>query len=708
MNVKVPRFKIGQPESLTTSEYLEHTASRIVRLRRMLLLFGPAFGIAAALMLVNAETPLYRSTGLVKLTTNPVSLQRVARLRKRAYNDEVVLFSTLPFREALLRELPEDQRSKLLVVKKRGDLATRKLASARTGLLRLNHGLEIHLVQGSSLIAIEDQNEDPQLAASIVTAAIRVAQSTDFEVAENRVQRVKPMLQQRLSTLQEQIQTLEEQLSPQMLNTSSDAPANAPAKISALTTKHREIGAHNSDEQTAESDLVSREDVTLLSVLDRGKTQADLELAFATARANLASTVKPEELPASHPGDPTLTRVMTELATSRSQYEALSATLGENNPELKQSLARTTELQRQLNHMEQNRVQMDRMAKNAAKTQSGLVGAAARSQQEQVERTLKSRRNNALIQINLAVDSILYRDLSRMIESLPFKGGLNESTIEVVDSPEVATTAESRHWRMRALKGMLEGLILSLFAVLFLWSKTSRIFTIKKLETKTGLPVLATLGIVNPSDWRKEVEEELAQIEVLMSSDADPSRHRVILLTSALPREGKTTVASNLAALLARRGRTVLLIDANFHRAEIHRVWHLPAAGGLSNLLEGKAELQELVKTVTLCDPLDAPATLDILTSGPRPLRTFDLLSSDLMKDLLQHARHTYQYVIIDSPSGSRVNEFANLASSMDTVLIVARYGSVMLKQIIKSEQALFRIGYTASGVIVNGIPGKR
>jgi capsular exopolysaccharide synthesis family protein len=171
---------------------------------------------------------------------------------------------------------------------------------------------------------------------------------------------------------------------------------------------------------------------------------------------------------------------------------------------------------------------------------------------------------------------------------------------------------------------------------------------------------------------------------------------RVILLTSATPAEGKTTVAINFACVLAQRDIRVLLIDADLRRPTIHHRFGLNGKLGLTSVLTGNATLEQAVQTIP-----ELP-NLDTLASGPVPPFPAEMLGSDAMRKLLDEARARYTHVVMDSPPLLSATDSVVLARDTDAVVLLVRYGKSGKHAIRRARDLLLRAGAHISGIALN------
>ncbi len=170
---------------------------------------------------------------------------------------------------------------------------------------------------------------------------------------------------------------------------------------------------------------------------------------------------------------------------------------------------------------------------------------------------------------------------------------------------------------------------------------------------------------------------------------------QTILVTSCFPQEGKSTVASNLAAFFASRGERVLLIDADLKKPMVHRMFKVPRSPGLSDVLAGQATPNEAIVSGGL-------ENLDLLPVGTATPSPINLLDSQAMSDLLGDMRLNYGTIILDSAPCYGMADSLVLANKVDGVCIVVRIGSTPMEVLHKASDKLRFVGANILGVVYN------
>ena len=173
---------------------------------------------------------------------------------------------------------------------------------------------------------------------------------------------------------------------------------------------------------------------------------------------------------------------------------------------------------------------------------------------------------------------------------------------------------------------------------------------------------------------------------------------KILMVTSALPQEGKTTTSVNLAIVLAQQGARVLLIEADMRRAGISNLLHLNSEIGLSTILSQP----------DIPDPVDAMRSvadvpnLKVLPAGPVALHPSEMLSSPRMRDLLQSLEPEFDHIIIDTPPVLSVTDACLLSALADSTVFVIRAGVTSRAALRRAYEMLAHVDARIMGVILN------
>jgi len=171
---------------------------------------------------------------------------------------------------------------------------------------------------------------------------------------------------------------------------------------------------------------------------------------------------------------------------------------------------------------------------------------------------------------------------------------------------------------------------------------------------------------------------------------------KVIVVTSSVPKEGKSTVAANLAVAISQLENRVLLIDADLQHPRQHHIWELTNETGLSEVIVNRTELTKTIKQVM--------PNLDVLPSGVIPPNSLALLNSQRMNSLINHFRENYDFVIIDTPPLLLVADAITVSKMTDGILLVARPGVIDKASATASRDLLTQSRQKVLGLVLNGI----
>ncbi len=192
------------------------------------------------------------------------------------------------------------------------------------------------------------------------------------------------------------------------------------------------------------------------------------------------------------------------------------------------------------------------------------------------------------------------------------------------------------------------------------------------------------------------ISEAYRMLEANLKFLSPDKELKVIVVTSSVSKEGKSTVSANLAIAMAQLGRRVLLIDADLRHPLQHHIWGLVNTQGLSEVIVNQAEFESAVKEV-----MD---NLDVLPSGVIPPNSLALLNSKRMASLIKEFSQTYDFVIFDTPPLVLTADAITLGKMTDGILLLSRPGVIDRVSATASKEFLVRSGQKVLGLVVNGI----
>jgi len=174
--------------------------------------------------------------------------------------------------------------------------------------------------------------------------------------------------------------------------------------------------------------------------------------------------------------------------------------------------------------------------------------------------------------------------------------------------------------------------------------------------------------------------------------------HQIVQVTSPNKADGKSTLAANLAISIAQSGKRTILLDADFRKPRLHKVFSLASGRvGLASVIAGDAELKDAIQESVI-------PGLSLMPCGPIPQNPAELLTSPRLKELLEALRDQFDFVIIDTPPLLAVTDPCAVASCVDGVLLVVRVSKNGRPFAERAKEILNALGATVLGVVVNGV----
>ncbi|GAA5588052.1 tyrosine-protein kinase ptk [Acinetobacter calcoaceticus] len=214
---------------------------------------------------------------------------------------------------------------------------------------------------------------------------------------------------------------------------------------------------------------------------------------------------------------------------------------------------------------------------------------------------------------------------------------------------------------------------------------------IKILKKKKSIPILA---VKNSDDI---AIESLRSIRTAIHFALTSAKNNIIMIAGPSPEVGKSFISTNLATIFAQGNKRVLLIDADMRRGYMHKYFDVDVKPGLSELLSGQADLQQVLHKTQV-------ANLDVITRGKSPTNPSEILSSTQFKDLLETVQSQYDHIIIDTPPVLAVTDGIIISQYTGVNLIVARYAKSQMKELELTLNRFEQAGVKVNGFILNDI----
>ena len=415
--------------------------------------------------------------------------------------------------------------------------------------------------------------------------------------------------------------------------------------------------------------------------------------------------------------------LMTRYVEVRAQLAQARAIYGDENSNVKKLENESTELAAQIETERARMVSRVRTSYAAASAREKMMLDAREKLRTQMGDASSHLVAYRMLRNEAMANAQLYNTLEGRLKEAGIYAGLRSSNIRVVDLAGAPETPASPHRFLIVLAGGAASCLFGLVLAFVRESLDNKIRTPDDIKDWTGLPSLGALprvgsvlaqarGLVdlpaaeNPSETFPTVismgnltpeGEAMRQLRTALLSPNAGVRPRAILVSSASAGEGKSTVALNLAIVLAQRGNTCLL-DADIRQPVISRALGLQTNGGLGQLLSRESTLEDCITKVRTIP------NLSVLPSGPLHGNPADRLSSEEMHLLTDALRKQFDYLVVDSPPAIPFSDARILSSAVDAVILVGRCGVTTRRSLIRCATLFDEVHAPVFGVVLNDL----
>jgi polysaccharide biosynthesis transport protein len=421
-----------------------------------------------------------------------------------------------------------------------------------------------------------------------------------------------------------------------------------------------------------------------------------------------------------------LRRLAERRDEAAERYAEVKVQYGANHPEYRKAAAQVGEVERLLESARQNIRQRVEVEYREAVEREAMLKRAVGETKAEFDRLNARSFEYQSLKREAEADKELYEELVRKIKEAGINAGFQNSAIRIADPARPAVKPVFPNVKLNVVLALLLSTLLAVGAAVASDVLDNTVRDPEQVTRMLRTQVIGTLPVVK--NWRGRLGPIAARgngngnghgqalvlaeprgqtltgydeaIRTLRNSilltDFD-RRLRSVLVTSASPGEGKSTIAAHLAVAHAEQGRRTLLIDGDLRRPSVHRRFEIPSAIGLSNVLVAEMPWQE-----ALVKPAGLPE-LDILPAGPPSRRAADLVGRGL-EQVLAEASFEYDLVILDAPPLLGFAEPLQMATVVDGVIVVTRAGETSRKAVASVLATLSRLRANLVGLVLNEI----
>jgi len=562
-------------------------------------------------------------------------------------------------------------------------------------LAKFSNSLTVQSIARTQAVEITFRDANPALAREIVNHLSSAYAQRNFVTRFNNTMKASDWLSGQLNQLKSRV-------------------GDSQAKLARF---QKETGIFGTDEN---DNLV----LSKLDDLSKELTDAEADRIVKEAKYRVAQSGSPELIGTIVP-DSVLPILRGQEADLKNQLAQANTEFGPHYPKVIQMQNQMAQLEKSLQKEVsdiQERFHTDYEASAAAENQ---LRASFDQQKQKAYDMSEGLSQYGILKREVESGSDLYEDLLKKLKEAGVVASLKAATIDVIDPAMLPTAPVEPNiplaLALSIVLGLGSGVGLAFVSEnldntirstediellttipLFGWVphiKSNQDSRIKSAgpaskataEAASGLPI----ALLRPNSQISEAFRTLRTALLLTSARMPP---KTILITSALPGDGKTTVTVNLAAILAQQGAHVLLVDADLRRGLVAERLKITQNFGLSGSLTGAGSWRDVIETIP-----EAP-NLFVLQSGLRPPNSADLLASTKMHELLEDWRAEYDHVIIDSSPCLAITDAVLVAQRTDAVLLVSRIAHTPRASLRRVADLLRSSNVHVVGIVINDI----
>jgi polysaccharide biosynthesis transport protein len=705
----VPFYEVNGPDAnLPTQPGNLAFYVQCLRRRKWIFIAMLIIGVTGGCLFTLAQNPVYQARASIEIQPINENFMDVRDLNPSSVTPSYTPDSELQTQTRILESdfLMQRVASKMNI-RYRPDATSSDHLSKQEALLKSTvESLKVKAQPNTRLIEILAESRDRQFAADF---ANQLAASFMEQYLENRwqsIQNTSDWLKRQMASLKTSLNT-------------SEANVESYARQSGLQLT-------SGNEDVAQQKLTE---------LERDLAQAEAERIAKQSNYELAATSSPEQLPTGLESSATLKEYQMKLALVRQQIAELTTSLTPENPKVQKLQAQEDSVRESLNKEREDVLTRVRNDYTAARRREELLKNRYASESRVLsDQAGKISHFNDLKRESESTRQ-LYQAVLQKVNEAGVAAAMRASNVRVVDTARPPALPFRPSTVLNASVGLSMGLLLGFVAVFMkeradhsirepgesmTYLNTIELAAIPSNQSQPGYrervhqcaPERAGSGaalsltgqhppgasgiyklpLVSAGDGHSLFAESFrsAATSILYSGRND-GQARVLVLTSVNPGEGKTTVACNLAIMLAQLQRRVLLLDGDVRKPRLHQIFETDNQAGLTSVLEGT-------------DPISIHKTrvpnLSVLPSGPvgRP----DLLYSPKLPEVIRSVRKQFDIVLIDAPPVLQISDARVLARFADAVILVVRAKQTTVEAALLARQKFTEDGTSILGTILN------
>jgi capsular exopolysaccharide synthesis family protein len=561
---------------------------------------------------------------------------------------------------------------------------------------RLAGGIDAQPIRNTRLIEVSYTGPDPQLAAQIANTLTEEFIEENLEGKYDATTRASDFLREQLEELQIDVEKGEQEL--------------------------LDYAQRNNIVNLSERETIARK---RLSDLSDELTVAETELITAQSRYEAAKSASLGEFPEVLKSD-AVRRLEQQLSTAKSELASFSSRYGPEWPAVKETRLEIADLEEQLTQEKRRALAGARQGYEMAQDRHNRLDQAVNDQRATVDQL-----NNSSIQYNILAREVdsnkeLYEGLLQRLKEAGVAAGLRSSNIRIADTAKVPGSRSTPRRTRTLMLALILGLFVGTGTVFLIEALDNTLKTSDDVTQHLGLPALGVVPSLNGGQrvrsriaWPfqdkegNKVQPHLVQSNddlqqargleayrslrtaLLLSHSGNPPQ--VIMVTSAMPGEGKSTTVANIAIALAQTGSRTLIVDLDMRQPKLAEAFGISAEQGMSTFLSGNSDISSQIHETGV-------ENLFLVPAGPKAPNPAELITSERMFTGMLLMREYFTYVVIDTPPILELTDALAASPHVDGTILVARGGRTARKMVQRAADGLAQVSAKLFGVLVNDV----
>ena len=648
---------------------LDLRKSRVVDIEEVL------SGISADASVIGTELDIIRSSSLLARVVDELDLHRYPEFNPGLLEKEneegpieqfTAWFKGLWFQESeaaqVLSPHEEEERLKRLIVE------------------RLRASLEVEHRRQTHTISISFTSEDPRMAARVANTLADLYLTDQLEAKFEATRKANEWLAERLENLRQEVQASEQAV--KNIREQSDM-----IQAGSTTVLEQQISDVNAQ--------------LIQARVKRSRAEARLERAREVARQSGSADTLAEVLDSR-----TIQQLRSEESSLRRKRAELSQRYGPRHPQMIQVEAEMNDLQEKLTE-EVNRIlqSLENDVQTARAEERTLQGSLNELRSE-AGRTMQTELELRELERQAESSRTLYQSFLTRFQETREQDALQRPDARIISQAEVPNQASYPRKKMTLGLSMMAGLMFGVMGAFLLETLDRGFRTADQVEKATGLSVLGIFPLLGRTKGKpggyvlkkpfSSIAESLRAVRSAIHLSNVDNPPRIIMVTSALPKEGKSTFCVSLGRLSTLSGTKTLLVDADLRR---------PSVGNFFPDLDIRTRLEDVLRGDVPADEAiveDPESGLHLLMAHGNSPAVGEMLGSRRMRELLEKLKNSYDMIIMDTPPVMGVTDAWGLARNVDSVVYMVRWAETPRDTVRSALKQMKLLDIRVGGVVLS------